>query len=251
MNKRLTAVAVAGTLGLGAVGAVTLAYPALASTGSPTVTPAPSATATPAPPTRPGAPSPQEFRQGREAAIKEQLKSLVADGTLTQAQADKVAAKLAAEVPRPGGMHRFGGPGRDFGGPFGVGLQQLEESTAKALGISADELRTQLRAGNSIADIAKKQNKSLDSVVAAIVQSARQQLAQAVQDKKITQETADQIAKNLPAQVKSFAENGRMSLHFGGPGRRDGAAPPAAPSDLPMLPDGSGATSESSAFGIA
>jgi membrane-associated HD superfamily phosphohydrolase len=248
MNKRLTAMALAGTIGVGAVGAVAVAYPALAdnNTSTPSATPSPGA-----------APDAAAAKERRIAAIKEALKSLVDNKTLTQAQADKVAETLAgAQGLRGFGPGGFPGPGR-MG--FGVDLDQMEQTAAKALGISVDDLRTQLRSGSTLADIAKKQKKDVDTLVNTLVQAARERLSQAVKDKKITQAMADQIDKNLKSQVQSFVENGRMMGRFRGPGgpgewgfkhfmgpdrgqRQDGT-PPAVPTPS--------ATGQSSSFGSA
>jgi hypothetical protein len=242
MQKRLAVIAVAGTIGLGAAGVTALAIPALAAN-----TPTPSTTASPKPSASP-APDSTAAQDARQKAITDQLKSLVDDGTLTQAQADKVAEKLAAAKELPG----LDGPHRGFGGPgmgFGAGIQQLEDAAAKALGLSVDDLRTQLRSGSTLADIAKKQNKDVTTLTSTLTKAAQAQLTQAVKDKKITQEMADQIGKNLPAQVKSFVENGRMMHQFrmrGGPWGKDDVPAPA-----PSAPTPSGGATDSSFFGNA
>src|SRR4051794_31090078 len=99
MRKRLTAVALAGTVGLGAVGAGAIAYPALADSSTKESPQAGSEAAQKAAVDR------------RTAAIREALKGLVDDKTLTSAQADKVASKLGATDALRGGFGMAGRPG--------------------------------------------------------------------------------------------------------------------------------------------
>src|SRR3954454_25200418 len=81
----------------------------------------------------------------RLTAIKDALKDLVTDGSITQAQADKVATTLSqADVP-------FGGPGGR--GPHGPGMLS-PDATAAAIGITADELRTGVLSGKTLTQIA-------------------------------------------------------------------------------------------------
>ncbi|MCQ6468532.1 hypothetical protein NPN14_25230, partial [Vibrio parahaemolyticus] len=63
----------------------------------------------------------------------------MADGTITQAQADKVIAAIDASPkgPRHGGMRK--------------GAKVSLEAAAAAIGVSVEELRTELRGGKSIA----------------------------------------------------------------------------------------------------
>jgi hypothetical protein len=88
------------------------------------------------------------------------LKKLVDAGTLTQAQSDAVTKALDAARPQggPGG----GGPGHGQGGP---GLTVA----AKALGVTAADLKTALQSGKTIADVAKTNNVDIDTVIKAIV----------------------------------------------------------------------------------
>src|SRR5947209_6703515 len=104
-------------------------------------------TAAPAAPAAPAAGSATPKGDGPKAA----LDSLVAKGTITQAQEDAVLAALQAARPD------HGGPGHgERGGP---GFGNLD-APAKALGMTADDLRTALQGGKSLADIAK--SKGID-----------------------------------------------------------------------------------------
>jgi hypothetical protein len=245
MRKRLTAVALAGTVGLGAMGAA--AYPALADS---TTKESPQA----------GTQALQKAVEERKAsAIRDALKGLVDDKTLTAEQADKVADTLSKTL----GPGRFGGKDggprgmHGGGGLLGVEGPQADEAAAKVLGMSVADLRTALREGSTLADLAKKQGKDVDTLVSALVAVAKQRLAEGVKAGKITQETATQIEKTLEQRVRTVVQNGRPvpgpmggRMHWrggpdqmpgdGGPGR-DGKEATPDPS-----PSATGSTSSSS-----
>jgi polyhydroxyalkanoate synthesis regulator phasin len=157
--------------------------------------------------------TPEKLRDALAAAQDAQVDKAVKDGKLTQEQADAIKARrkqsgrvlgggpLGGPHPvGPGGPlggpgPRFGPPGHGFGErPFGgaVGLE-----LAKALGVTRAELGEQLRAGKSIADIAKAQGKSLSDVRTALKAAAKAQLDQAVKDGKLTQERADKLRAHI------------------------------------------------------
>ena len=77
---------------------------------------------------------------------------------MTQAQEDAVLAALQAARPD------HGGPGH--GGRGGPGIGNLD-AAAKALGVTADELRTALQGGKSLADIAKSKGIPADTITLA------------------------------------------------------------------------------------
>src|SRR3954453_8760238 len=173
MRKKIAVVAIAG--GIGLTGGMLLAprvAPAAAG-GSTTVS-------------------------GRLNAIKDALKGLVSDGTITQSQADKVATTLDQNLPRrgpgfPGGMGMHGPR------PFGPRLHPAE--VAKILGITPQELRTQLEAGKTLAQIAAAQGISKADLVNKLVAAAKTDLAAAVKAGRLTQAQADKISANLEARI--------------------------------------------------
>ena len=229
MRKRLTAVALAGTVGLGAMGVA--AYPALADS---TTKESPQA----------GTEALQKAVQERKAAaIREALKGLVDDKTLTDEQADKVAEKLS-QSPGPLGFGlRKHGPPHSLrgGGLLGVEGQAADEAAAKVLGMSVEDLQAALREGSTLADLAKKQGKDVDTLVDALVAVAKERVAEGVKAGKITQETADRIEKTLEQRVRTVVQNGRPAfgamggprMHLkGGPGHEGWPGP-----DLKRIPD--------------
>lgn len=226
MRARLAVVgaAAAGTLVLGAAGAV--AIPALAAD----TTPAPSPEATADGPDR---------TAKRAEAITQALAGLVRAGTISQAQADAVAAELAGSqaLRGPGGRH--GGPGRGL-----LGGEEVAAAAAGALGLQADALRDRLRAGETLKAIAEAQGKDLDAVVAAVVAAVEKRIAAEVTAGRLTQARADEIRSRLAERVRALAEQGRPARPDGGRGwghrggdtdrdgdsDRDGNAPTPTPS---------------------
>jgi len=79
--------------------------------------------------------------------LNETLKPLVDAGTITQAQADAVIAALKADMPERGERGR--------GGKGGAGL----EVAAQSLGMSADELQTALKGGQTLAQVGPQESE--------------------------------------------------------------------------------------------
>jgi ribosomal protein S20 len=202
MHKRTTGLILSGILATGAVGAVAMT-PASASTSTNPVT-------------------------SRLAGIKSALSGLVGDGTLTQAQADKVATTLDNKLPKRG-MRGMPGPGGRFGG-----MAQAQDAAAKALAMTTTQLRTALQGGKSLATIAKDQKVSVDSLVKAMVTATEGELATAVKDGTLTQAKADKIKSSLTAQITNRVN--RVRPDRGGQGNRFGGA--QKPSSVEGIPGG-------------
>lgn len=77
-------------------------------------------------------------------------------------------------------------------------------AAAAFLGLDRGELRAQLP-GNSLAGLALKQGKSLDALVAAMVAPAKERLAKAVADGRITQQQASAALEKLEALAGRLA----------------------------------------------
>lgn len=145
----------------------------------------------------------------RVSRIAEALSGLVGDGTITQQQADAVATTLADTLPRGG--HGPGGPG---------GGRHLE-AAAEALGTTAEELRTALEGGRSLADVAAEKGMSTDALVEALVEAAKAHLAEHVADGSLTQEQADARAAELTERITDLVEREGLPARPGHGGAPD------------------------------
>lgn len=153
--------------------------------------------------------------KSRLATIKSSLSGLVNDGTLTQDQADKVAETLNEKLPK-------GGPGR--GGPGGPHLA----AAAKALGLTEAELRTKLRDGKtSLADVAKEEGVSTDTLVKALVAEAEERIDADVKAGRLTEAQATERKKNLTEHITDRINNVRPERAKGDAGRPFDGPPPA------------------------
>lgn len=178
---------------------------------------------------------------GRLNAIKDALKGLVSDGTITQSQADKVATTLDQKLPQRG----MGGPG--FGPGFGPrrgGAHLDPADVAKVLGITVDQLRTQTQAGKTLAQIAASKGMSKADLVSGLVKAAEAQLATAVKDGRLTQAQADTVKGTLMARITDMVDRvgpgPGMGRHHDGMMGPDGDADDNAPSGTTAQPSSTG-----------
>jgi polyhydroxyalkanoate synthesis regulator phasin len=180
VKNRITSIVLTGALGLGGVATGVVLAPAMASaaTGDSTATTTVS---------------------DRLTKIKEVLSGLVSDGTINQAQADKVATTLDAALPRGGG-HHGGGPGGGRGGGRNL------ETAASALGTTVAELRTALEGGKSLADVASSKGVSKATLTAKLVEAAKARLAEKVTAGDLTQAQADARVADLTTRVTAEVE---------------------------------------------
>jgi hypothetical protein len=135
--------------------------------------------------------------------LKSSLDELVTAGTITQAQEDAIIAGIEANRPTPpdgqvpggdgGGFPGQGGrgPGMGHGGPGmgggmggpGMGGRGAHlDAAATALGITADELKTELEAGKTIADVATEKGIDVQTVIDAIVAAETANITERVTD---------------------------------------------------------------------
>jgi hypothetical protein len=151
-------------------------------------------------------------REGMSEHLASALAPLVEAGTITQAQADAVIAAIQEAGPPEGGR---GGPGMR-GGHGGPGL----EAAAGAIGITEDELRTALRDGSTLADVAEANGVDPQAVIDALVAELRTRLDERVADGDLTQEEADE---KLASGTERITERMTSTLPERGQGRPDGA----------------------------
>lgn len=101
-------------------------------------------------------------------------------------------------------------------GPRPVIKEGLDKAAA-VIGISTDQLTTELKAGKTIADVAAEHNVDLQKVIDALVADATAKIDQAVTDGKIDSARAAEMKSHLVERITALV-NGEGPGHRGGHG---------------------------------
>jgi hypothetical protein len=201
MNKRLAAAGISASLLAGAAGfAIGVTGTADAQSGSPTTT------------------APSTAKPNPDTWLRDALKPLLDNNTLNQAQIDAVVKALADA--RPAGK---GGPHEGIGGKPGANLS----SAATAIGVTPQEVKAALQAGQSLAALATAKGvdpqKVIDALLAPIVEHEKTE----VTNGKETQAVADTEIAAATTHITDFVNGKTPAAGLGGP--RGGAPRPGGP----------------------
>lgn len=199
VNRGVAAGLTLGVIGGTAAGLV-FGVPGLTSAASGDVAASPAAIVQQVDETDPSVPS-DEAPAEVGTRLRETLQSLVDDGTITAEQADAVTSHLIENRPDRG-ERRENREARQE-------RRQAPEAVQELLGLSAEELREQLRAGSTLGEIATEQGLDPQDVVDAIVAEMTERVDAAVADGKLD---ADDAAEKLAAAEERIADrvnNGR------------------------------------------
>ena len=140
------------------------------------------------------------------------IEALVADATTRLEEAiTNLPDRMTELVNREGLPDRDGprGPGGHHGGR-GLGL----EAAADAIGITDEELRTELRGGPSIADVAATHDVDVQTVIDALVAEAATHIDDAVADGRLTEAEATERTADLAERTTAHVNGERPA---GGP----------------------------------
>ena len=163
--------------------------------------------------------SPSELRDALSEAEDAQLDADVKAGRLTQEQADamkKRRAELGTVLGAGGPRHM--GPHLSFrAGPHDGGPIELFDTAAKALGISAAELKERLGDGKSLDEIAKAEGKSADDVRDAVRSTLKERFDKAVEEGDLTREQADRMLSHTDEMLEHLGEFRLPKPGFPGP----------------------------------
>jgi hypothetical protein len=170
-----------------------------------------------------------ELQSAYKEAALEQLDAAVADGRLTEEQADAIRERIEAG---------------DFLGPhlgFGFGLEHHLgrgpglEGAADYLGLTEAELHERLRNGETLAEIAEAEGKSVSGLEQALLTAAKARLDEAVADSRITTAQRDELLEGLEAKIDALV-NGELPLLERGPGFGHRFGGPMDGSFVPLAP---------------
>lgn len=147
-----------------------------------------------------------------EAALKaaaiDRVDAALAAGRITKDEADAMKAAInAGQLPL--GVPGIGlGPNlRRVGHAFVGG--EVMDAAATYLGLTQDQLRTQLASGKSLADVAKAQGKTVAGLEQAMTTAFQSKLDQAVKDGRITSAQRDQALSEFKSSLDDFV-NGKL-----------------------------------------
>jgi hypothetical protein len=156
---------------------------------------------------------PQALSNALKKALENRVDAAVADGRLTKEQGDALKQRIESGQAPLFGLG--GGPGgHDRGGHLGD-----LDAAASYLGLTEDQLRTQLQSGKTLAEVAKAQGKSVDGLVDALVAATKKHLDDAVADGRLTQAQADQILAGMKQRITDRV-NGKLPQFNDRPGFR-------------------------------
>ena len=105
------------------------------------------------------------------------------------------------------------------GGPGG-GIRAGFDAAAEALGVSADDLRSELRDGKTIADVAEEKGVDVQTVIDAMVNEATSRIDQRVADGDLDADRAAELKQDLPERITDLVNGEGPRFDHGpfGPG---------------------------------
>jgi hypothetical protein len=161
--------------------------------------------------------SPQKLEDATKAAAIDQVDAALKEGRITQAEADALKQRIESG-DYPPFFGPFFGPrfGPDFdhhGGPpffFGEKLS----SAAEYLGLTEAELRAKLNEGQTLAQIAKAQGKSVAGLKDAMLKGTKAKLDQLAEDGRLTQAEADEMYGRFQSHLDDLIQHGMLRFRF-------------------------------------
>jgi polyhydroxyalkanoate synthesis regulator phasin len=152
--------------------------------------------------------SEDELKGAIEEAKIESIDEAVAEGRLTEEQAER--ARESGFPLRA----RFRGAGEHKG--------YVIEAAAQVLDMSQEELKDELKDGNSLAEIVEAQGMTVDDFKAELLNQLQALLDSDVADGTLTQEQADRLSEGLEKRIDNIVNAQPGEGGFGGPRHRHG-----------------------------
>lgn len=145
--------------------------------------------------------SEDELQTAIDEARTETLDEAVADGNLTEEQAQRL---------------------EESGFPFGGGRMghervHIRAAAAEVLGMTKDDLMEQLQDGNSLADVAEAQGMSMEDFKAALLEQIQAQLDELVAAGDLTQDQADETFQRTEDNIDDIVAGEGCGPGLGGP----------------------------------
>jgi len=148
--------------------------------------------------------TPAELHAAFKAALTARVDAALAAGKVTREQATNLKARIAMAQ----GL-RLGALGKQSLAKRLTAKAKRRGTAAEYLGLSRQELRAKLQAGDSLAEIAATQGKTTAGLVAAMLEPVEERLAKAVEAKRLTRERADRLLERLEKRMERRIDRSR------------------------------------------
>ncbi len=185
-----------------------------------------------------------KLQEAVTGARNDQIDEAVKNGDLTQKQADSIKSHTQDKLNGSDFGFGFDGPGKHGFGPgvhggFGPGLEDGGQKLADFLGISTDQLKSELAATDAtLATVANAHGKDRDTLKSFITGNLKSSLDAKVQSGDLTQKQEDAMVSVLNSHLDSLVDSkfggGRGYGFKFGPGGPHPGAPAAG--DTPSAP---------------
>jgi hypothetical protein len=165
--------------------------------------------------------APAKLSDALKKALEARVDAAVADGRMTKAEGDALKARIeAGDVPLFAGGRHHDGIGFGHRG-IAAGL----EAAAKYIGITDEQLRTELENGKTLAEVAKAHGKTVAGLVDVLVAEAKTKLNAAVKAGRLTQAQANDMLTELEEHITAFVNGSGPARPFGPRGFRHHVGP--------------------------
>jgi polyhydroxyalkanoate synthesis regulator phasin len=160
--------------------------------------------------------SPDKLKSANKDAAQKVIDQMASDGKITADQKTRMTERLQKYADSPcafvdvGAAHH--GPGDRIAKLLDPARAAAATAVAGALHISVDTLKSDLRAGQTIPQIAAAQKVNIGDVNSAYLNAIKTQLSSAVSAKQITQAQSDALYN----RVQQAVQNGHYPLLGGG-----------------------------------
>ena len=150
--------------------------------------------------------SEEELQTAFDEARDETIDEKVAEGLLTEEQAERLQER-----------------GFPFaGGRMGHGRGQVMDAAAEVLGMTQEELKDELKDGNSLAEVAETQGMGVEDFKTAFLDQVQADIDAKVADGTLTQEQADRLSEGLEERIDNIVNAQPGEGGFGGQRHRHG-----------------------------
>ena len=150
---------------------------------------------------------PAKLTDALKQALENRIDEAVKAGRLTEEQGEAMKQRIEGDdfplFPGPAFGHR------GFG--HHAALRDLDAAAA-FLGVDEEVLRDRLREGETLADVAKAEGKSVDALVTTIVAATTTRLDEAVAAGRLTKAQRDEIVSGLKARTTAIVNGSFPAL---------------------------------------